>query len=384
MKPLVAKLGEMLGNKYTWPILDAPLESAAATPLNAGQLMDAFVKFRLFMSVVDFTVMEDAKEPGRNLIHFLPPDLAVGEKEYGNPREYKKTILAYGQYIIDAMTLFGQKDYIKMKKAANDLMVFESKIALAKTPNEDLRESDDWYNKYTMAAYSEIFMKDEFNWTTFFNRFTEPMGLGFTFGPDEEMIIFDIGYYNKLPAILESTPAATFYNYMGWTFVQKASSYGPSALYAAAFRFAMASSGIEDASPDAKQCMAVVEGPFSLVLARLYIDEVVPRDAKEKAEKMIDQLVEGFRVILDTETTWMDGATKAKAKEKLSALRRYVAYPTYLMENEQLDVAMGFNLGKGFEVVKGQYFKAFTDLRNLDIAKLWLGMKQKGIDKEDE
>ena len=361
----------------TWPIL----EVASTTALTPSELEVVISRFLIYTSIIDFTIMDDAKAPDRKLIHLLPPDMGMGEVEYLNPEENKESLTIYLRYVRKIMALFSSQNVGKVKKAATELLNFESKLAHARTSNEILRDSSEWYHKYTLADFSRAFMKDEFNWTTFFNRYTEPMRLSYRFTPSDEIIVLDVRYYQKLPAILAATSAATLYNYLGWSFVRKTITYADSSLTREASRMQKEALGLEDDKPSMKRCLEVVKTTLDMALARLYIDERIPTDTKEKAEQMIDQLQKAFGQMLE-QAKWLDADTKMKAREKLAKLRRFVAFPSWLLNNEKLDEMLGFGEGKSVKVVKGQYFQTISDIQLLTVANFWEGLKKTRVIEE--
>ncbi|XP_055356519.1 membrane metallo-endopeptidase-like 1 [Paramacrobiotus metropolitanus] len=80
------------------------------------------------------------------------------------------------------------------------------------------------------------------------------------------------------------------------------------------------------------KCLDVIKNTMPLALGALYVRDILPKDLKEKATMMVNDIHAGFKELLD-EATWMDKATYDGAIKKLTAIQEIVAYPDIMLSN---------------------------------------------------
>ncbi len=73
---------------------------------------------------------------------------------------------------------------------------------------------------------------------------------------------------------------------------------------------------LEDIEMDPASALATVNGSIGEALGQLYVDEMFPPEAKEKAELMIANIISAFQARIK-KLDWMGDSTKLKAIEKL-------------------------------------------------------------------
>jgi len=72
-------------------------------------------------------------------------------------------------------------------------------------------------------------------------------------------------------------------------------------------------------------------------LGKLYVDQKFPPEAKEKAEKMIANVIKAFENRI-TVLPWMSEETKQKAIEKLKATKIKIAYPDKWKDYSKMEI----------------------------------------------
>ena len=95
--------------------------------------------------------------------------------------------------------------------------------------------------------------------------------------------------------------------------------------------------GITGSKPDDELAVNFVHGRLSVPVSRLYIARHVPKQAKIEVEQIIRDTVNYYREMLKSES-WMSEATRAKAIEKLSAMRLNAAYPDKWVDYSDLEI----------------------------------------------
>ena len=102
----------------------------------------------------------------------------------------------------------------------------------------------------------------------------------------------------------------------------------------------------------------------------------VKNDTKEKAEEMVDNIRATFQQMIK-EADWMDESTRARALEKESATKQFIAYPQWLLHNDALDkFVFGENLSS--TVKEGKYFESMIELKRLEFRRMFFEMDYSG------
>lgn len=73
-------------------------------------------------------------------------------------------------------------------------------------------------------------------------------------------------------------------------------------------------------------CLDFIRSNFGHILERVYVDRFFVGEVAKQAERMVSELRESFRSILE-ETAWLDKQTQKLALEKLDAIRAHLGVP---------------------------------------------------------
>lgn len=84
--------------------------------------------------------------------------------------------------------------------------------------------------------------------------------------------------------------------------------------------------GDKEQRPADERALATVNGSVGEALGQLYVDEMFPPEAKEKAEVMISNIISAFQERIK-KLDWMGDTTKLKAIEKLDKFTVKIGYP---------------------------------------------------------
>src|ERR1700739_2960374 len=84
--------------------------------------------------------------------------------------------------------------------------------------------------------------------------------------------------------------------------------------------------GTQQQRPRWQRGVNVVNGFLGDAVGQIYAQKYFSPEGKAQAQAMVANLIEAFRKRIDA-LTWMDPATKAEAKAKLSTLYVGVGYP---------------------------------------------------------
>jgi endothelin-converting enzyme/putative endopeptidase len=93
------------------------------------------------------------------------------------------------------------------------------------------------------------------------------------------------------------------------------------------FRFRQTLTGTKVLQPRWKRCVHYADQLMGEALARPFVRDHLGEDGKRAAEVMVHAIEASMKSDLDT-LPWMDGATRARAEEKLDAIVNKIGYPS--------------------------------------------------------
>lgn len=94
--------------------------------------------------------------------------------------------------------------------------------------------------------------------------------------------------------------------------------------------------GINESKPDVELAVNFVHGSLSVPVSKIYVERYVPESAKREIEDIIRETVKYYRSMLEEEQ-WLSAETRAKAVEKLEAMRLNSAYPDKWVDFDEFD-----------------------------------------------
>ncbi len=115
--------------------------------------------------------------------------------------------------------------------------------------------------------------------------------------------------------------------YMRWTLLNKAADNLSTSLEKANWEFYEKTlNGAIKQRPRNENALQVVNGPTGEALGKLYVEKMFPAEAKEKAQKMIKNVIRAYENRINN-LPWMSQDTKDKAIEKLNKMTIKIGYP---------------------------------------------------------
>ncbi len=90
--------------------------------------------------------------------------------------------------------------------------------------------------------------------------------------------------------------------------------------------YAKTLNGAKSKRPAEERALGTVDGTVGEAIGKLYVEAKFPPEAKEKAEKMIANVITAFQNRIN-KLDWMSAETKEKAIEKLDKFTVKIAYP---------------------------------------------------------
>lgn len=230
------------------------------------------------------------------------------------------------------MLQFIGDDANQAKKNAEAILAFETRLV---TPRYDKVESRDFRNYNNPHSVAELqTLVPSVDWAKFLTD------LGVDKEP-ETLLVMQPKYMKELNTILQEGDVSLWKTIMRWNLINGAASSLSTEIDKANWEFySKTLSGAEQQRPLKERALAAVNGMVGEAVGQLYVDQKFPKEAKEKAEVMIDDVIEAFKNRIQ-DLDWMGAETKVKAVEKLNKFTVKIGYPDKWKDYSDLEIKEG-------------------------------------------
>ena len=100
-------------------------------------------------------------------------------------------------------------------------------------------------------------------------------------------------------------------------------------------------SGITQSAPDTENAFEFVDEMLTKPVSRIFVNKFVSPKTKQDVTEMVQEIIAEYRIMLQNEE-WLSEETRAKAVEKLDAMKINVAYPDRYSDS---DIINNLNIG---------------------------------------
>ncbi len=213
-------------------------------------------------------------------------------------------------------------------KAADIIMDIETRLAKASLTRVELRDVQKTYNKMSLDKIDAL--TDNFNWKTYFTKVGLP-------NPGEINVGMP-GFFAELDKMLVEVPLEEWKWYLKWHLIDKNVSFLSDDFVAQNFDFyGKTLSGKEELRPRWKRVLNATNGVLSEAIGKVYVKKYFPPEAKQRMEKLVDNLKDGLRDRIKV-LPWMSDTTKTLALEKLATMTVKVGYPDKWKDYSTLEI----------------------------------------------
>lgn len=247
---------------------------------------------------------------------------------------------------------------------ADRIMALETKLATAMLTKEEKRDLNNLNNPMTVSDLMKLV--PSIDWVKYFKTIET--------GDFKEIIVTQPKYMKAVEKIFKTTPLSTIKELLTWNIINSGAGLLGKELEDANFDFySKTLNGVAQMRPREERVLATTNGVLGEAVGKLYVAEVFPPEAKQKAKEMVDNILKAFEKRIN-QLTWMSDETKEKAQKKLSSFMVQIGYPDEWKDYSKLEI-------KGF-ADGGSYFQNILNARkwNFEDRKSKLG---KPVDKKE-
>ena len=274
----------------------------------------------------------DLNDSSMNTAWVFPAGLGLQRDYYLDQDEKTKEIR--GQYVAHVARMLQYINYSEAdaKAAADRILAMETQLAeprLDKVSSRDIRN----FNNPTSLADLQA-MAPAINW----QKFMDDMGID---KQVDTLLVMQPKYMKAMDAFLKTTSIKDIKTLMDWSTLNSAAGFLTTEIEKASWEFyGKTLRGSKTMLPAEERALGTVDGSVGEAVGQLYVQAKFPPEAKEKAEKMIANVITAFQNRIN-KLDWMSEVTKAKAIEKLDKMTVKIAYPDEWEDYSDLQVEEG-------------------------------------------
>lgn len=305
--------------------LKDPVFTALIKQINDVKDLDSFIAMQanftlqgLDLTPFDFGVGADDMKSTANIIGVSQGGLGLPAREYygiekDNPR-FQKVRKAYVQFIEQSFKMAG------VTGNANAVLGFETKLAKIMWSKTQMRDPRATYFPTSVGNFT----KSKVMWAKFFAPIQKKYP---AFGDSAKVVLSPAAFFDPLEKLVASTDIATLKAYSMRRMLNGVMPLTTTQAGELNFAFyGKALNGQKERPPIWKRCVGATTGALWGFADKMFAEKYFGGDSKKLADSMLDSIIAAFQARLD-KNTWMDDATRAKAKKKLGTMKRKIGYP---------------------------------------------------------
>ena len=260
----------------------------------------------------------DLSDSSMNTAWVFPGGLGLQRDYYLDQDAKTKEIR--GKYIDNVARMLQYINYSEAnaRKAAERILELETQLAeprLDKVASRDIRN----FNNPTALADLQA-MVPSMDW----QKFMDDMGID---KKVDTLLVMQPKYMMAMDTFLKSTSIEDIKTLMTWRTLDNAAGFLTTQIEKANWEFyGKTLNGAQKMRPADERALGTVDGSLGEAVGQLYVQAKFPPEAKEKAEKMIANVITAFQNRIGM-LDWMSEDTKKKAIEKLDKFTVKIGYP---------------------------------------------------------
>lgn len=283
-----------------------------------------------FMGLASFPDLNDSS---MNAAYIASGGLGLPDRDYYLDQDDKSKERRQ-QYVdhISRMLQYIDYDEAAAKTAADKILALETQLAKPRLDKVQSRDVRNFNNPRSIAQLQE--MTPSVNW----QKFLDDMGVEKKL---DTVFVLQPKYMTALENFLQKTSVDDIKTMMKWSTLNSAAGYLSTEIEKANWDFySKTLRGTKSMRPAEERALGTVSGTVGEAVGKLYVEAKFPPEAKEKAEKMIANVITAFQNRIKN-LDWMGEETKEKAIEKLDKFTVKIAYPDEWEDYSAMQVKEG-------------------------------------------
>jgi predicted metalloendopeptidase len=334
-----------LGDFYASCMDEAAIEAAGISPLQGELDRIASIRDRATLqeeiarlqergvnALFQFGSEEDRKNSSQVIAAALQGGLGLPDRDYYTKTddESKGLRLKYVAHVAKMLELAGETPANAQEKAKT-ILDFETKLAEPAMTRVERRNPDNTHHPYRGEELARL--TPHFSWGAYLRAENVPEAI--------TVNVWQPKFFQAADGLLESVPLPAWKTYLRWQLLNAAAPTLSKKFVDEDFDFRERTlQGTEQNLPRWKRCVAATDQALGMALGKIWAREHFPPQAKERADRMVKNLVAALRDDL-RQIPWMGEETRKAALAKLDAFAQKIGYPDRWRDYSPLEVSRG-------------------------------------------
>ncbi|XP_068248766.1 neprilysin-1-like isoform X1 [Palaemon carinicauda] len=348
----VSSLIESLDKQGGWPMI---LDSWHPSHFN---LHTAIINLRDInvYPLVAVGVDKNLHNTTENIIYLNAGTVPLGVSLMANPspnilKAYKAFMNAAAKYLRDQLEYAVTDEEILQQ--VEDVVQFESDFSKMVIEAAGQATDHAWLTDVNeIQEYADTETPGMFNWLSFFKQTFARSEVIIT--SEEPILSFNGPFWSNLSTFINETEPRTLANSIGWWWIYELAQETTAYLRETELEFISSIGG--NTVNRTSHCMMQTLANLAFAVSRDYVTRHFSPAAKEEASQLVEDVKVGFESLLD-ENTWMKPDDLVVAKDKLDAIEAFVAYPDWILDDDELTLAYG-----GLELTSNEHYKNLLEI----------------------
>jgi putative endopeptidase len=300
-----------------------------------------------------FDSTQDSKEATLVIGEFRQGGLGLPDREYylSDAAKMQAIRAAYRTHIHDVFVLLGETPATAEKKAG-EVLAFETRLAKASLDRVSRRDPEKTYHRVERTGLKKL--SPSFDWDVFLARVGAPGVTAITVQHEP--------FFTEVSTLVVEVPLSVWRTYLSWRVVNSSVEALPKRFQDEHFAFVSKNlSGAKEDLPRWKKCVAATDSAFGEALGAAYVEQTFGPDGKRITRELVGLIEQAFEMNLAA-LSWMDEATKARAREKVRAIVNKIGYPDQWKTYDGLLIDKRSYLGN---VWRSKAFETDRELRKI-------------------
>jgi endothelin-converting enzyme/putative endopeptidase len=298
---------------------------------------------------------QDSKDSTKVVAGIAQGGLSLPDRDYylkddTRSAEIRAAFLAHAGKML---TLAGEKP-ARAAREAKAILALEKAMAESHWTRVERRDPVRTYNPYDLGALQK--RTPRYPWGTYLAALGAPEVRSFDVQTPQAL--------SRVDELLGKTPFDTWRAYLRWHVLRDLASARavPRAFVDESFAFTSRSfTGAKELEPRWKACVRATDGAMGDAVGQAFVRRHFGGDARDQALALVRGIQAAQGRNLEA-LAWMDGATRARAEEKLGRIDNKIGYPSKWRDYSSLEVARGSYLKS---LLAAEAFESRRDLAKI-------------------
>jgi putative endopeptidase len=273
-----------------------------------------------------FGVGQDLLDVDNHTVYISQDGLGLPNRNYYFDETKAEIREKYVEFIARCLELAGIENAATKSRG---IFEFEQQLAEKMMKPDELRDPEAQYNKFSRSQL--ITAIKPFNFESFLNQ----IGIE-TF---DTVIVGQPEYIRHAGKLFDTKDLNTLKDFQLWKLINHYAGHLSDDFVQANFEFYRGVlSGAKEMKPMDEQVIEeITDQPISESLGKLFVDKHFSPEAKNKINRMVDDLLDVYRERIE-QLDWMTDETKKQALIKLEAIGRKLGYPDAWKDLSMIDI----------------------------------------------